>query len=88
MRIVARALSKEVDANHPVTAGYTFQFAYLLSLPENKLGDGFTSLSCPVFALSKNQVCTCPTQRQFYVFYPAAILHRVVFAEMYGGCRL
>ena len=36
-----------------------------------RLGDGLISLSCPVLALSNNLVCTCPTQHQFYVFYPA-----------------
>ena len=29
-----------------------------------RLGNGSISLSCPVFPLSKNLVCICPTQRQ------------------------
>ena len=35
------------------------------------------SLSCSVFALLKNLVCNCPTRRQFFVFYPVDVPHRV-----------
>ena len=41
------------------------------------LGDGFISLSCSVFALLKNLVCSCPTRRQFCVLYPVDVPHRV-----------
>ena len=41
------------------------------------LGDGFISLSCCVFALLKNLVCSCPTRRQFCVRYPVDVPHRV-----------
>ena len=41
------------------------------------LGDGFISLSCSVFALLKNLVCSCPTRRQFCVRYPVDVPHRV-----------
>ena len=40
-------------------------------------GDGFISLSCSVFALLNNLVCSCPIQRQFCVLYPVDVLHRV-----------
>ena len=41
------------------------------------LGDGFISLSCSVFALLKNLVCSCPTRRQFCVLYPVDVPHKV-----------
>ena len=41
------------------------------------LGDGFISLSCSVFALLKNLVCSGPTRRQFCVRYPVDVPHRV-----------
>ena len=41
------------------------------------LGDGFISLSCSVFALLNNLVCSCPTRRQFCVLYPVDVPHRV-----------
>ena len=41
------------------------------------LGDGFISLSCSVFALFTNLVCSCLTRRQFCVLYPVDVLHRV-----------
>ena len=41
------------------------------------LGDGFISLSCSVFALLKNRVCSCPSPRQFCVLYPVDVPHRV-----------
>ncbi len=41
------------------------------------LGDGFISLSCSVFALLKNLVCSCPTRRQFCVLYPVDVPPRV-----------
>ena len=41
------------------------------------LGDGFISLSCSVFALLKNLVCSCPTRRQLCVLYPVDVPHRV-----------
>ena len=41
------------------------------------LGDGFISLSCSVFALLKNLVCSCPTRRQFCVLYPVDVPYRV-----------
>ena len=41
------------------------------------LGDGFISLSCSVFALLKNLVCSCPTRRKFCVLYPVDVPHRV-----------
>ena len=41
------------------------------------LGDGFISLSCSVFALLKNLVCSCPTRRQFCVLYPVDVPLRV-----------
>ena len=41
------------------------------------LGDGFISLSCSVFALLKNLVCSFPTRRQFCVLYPVDVPHRV-----------
>ena len=41
------------------------------------LGDGFISLSCSVFALLKNLVCSCPTQRQFCVLYLVDVPRRV-----------
>ena len=37
------------------------------------LGDGFIFLSCSVFALLKNLVCSCPTRRQFCVMYPVDV---------------
>ena len=42
-----------------------------------RIGNGFISLSCPVFALSTNMICICHTQRQFSVLYPADVLHGV-----------
>ena len=41
------------------------------------LGHGFISLSCSVFALLKNLVCSCPTRRQLCVRYPVDVPHRV-----------
>ena len=41
------------------------------------LGDGFISLSCSVFALLKNLVCSCPTRRQFCVLYPVDVPDRI-----------
>ena len=41
------------------------------------LGHGFNSLSCSVFALLKNLVCSCPTRRQLCVLYPVDVPHRV-----------
>ena len=41
------------------------------------LGDGFISLSCSVFALLNNLVCSCPTRRQLCVHYPVDVPHRV-----------
>ena len=41
------------------------------------LGDGLISLSCSVFALLKNLVCSCPTRRQFWVLYPVHVPHSV-----------
>ena len=41
------------------------------------LGDGFISLSCSVFALLKNLVCSCPTRRQLCVLYPVDVPNRV-----------
>ena len=37
------------------------------------LGDGFISLSCSVFVLLKNLVCSCPTRRQVCVLYPVDV---------------
>ena len=37
-------------------------------------GDEFLSLSCPAFALSRNQACNRPTQRRLSVLYPADAL--------------
>ena len=33
------------------------------------LGDGLISLSCPVFALSNNLFCSCPTQCHFFMCF-------------------
>ena len=41
------------------------------------LGDGSSSLSCSVFELFKNLVCSCHTRRQFCVLYPLDVPHRV-----------
>ena len=41
------------------------------------LGDGFISLSCSVFALLNNLVCSCPIRCQFCVLYPVDVPHRV-----------
>ena len=41
------------------------------------LGDGFISLSCSVFVLLKNLVCSCPTRCQLCVLYPVDVPHRV-----------
>ena len=40
-------------------------------------GDGFISLSCHVFALLNNIVCSFHTRRHFCVLYPVAVPHRV-----------
>ena len=37
------------------------------------LGDGFISLSCPVFALVNNIVCSFHTRRHLCVLYPVAV---------------
>ncbi len=41
------------------------------------LCDEFISISCSVFALLNNLVCSCPTRRQFCVIYPVDVPHRV-----------
>ena len=41
------------------------------------LGDGFISLSCPVFALLNNIVSSFHTRRHFCVLYPVAVPHMV-----------
>ena len=41
-----------------------------------RLGDGFICLACPVIGLSKNLVCSCPTQLQVCVLYAVDVPHR------------
>ena len=41
------------------------------------LCDEFISISCSVFALLNNLVCSCPTRRQFCVIYPVDVPHMV-----------
>ena len=41
------------------------------------LGDGLISLSCSVFALLNNIVCSFHTRRYVCVLYPVAVPHRV-----------
>ena len=57
---------------------YSEQFSPFLELHYwALLGDGLISLSCPVFALLENMVCSCPTRSQFGVLYPVDVPHRV-----------
>ena len=68
-----------------INANSAVLFSLILSNPPHflelhywaLLGDGFISLSCSVFALLKNLVCSCPTRRQFCVLYPVDVPHRV-----------
>ena len=41
------------------------------------LGDGFISLSCPVFALLNNIVCSFRIRCHFCVLYPVAVPHMI-----------